>query len=399
MKGLTSKILIALGIILILGAILWWAIAVNAMVKLPDDLDSSSAYEGEMTFFVNPVTQEPLAPGEEIKVPMSVKRDIAAVTEEFDSSRGVIGETLIIEVAGKQEPPGGAASRFVLDRKNSENVADERAYDFAPGNRVDREGSFYPLLPFDISKDERYPIWKAEIGESVEAEFVDEAEREGVTVYNFKGSRSLEDRKEATATYVEILGLPAEVSFEEIKPRLAALGVDADALMALAARVIGPKSSEDLQALNEALRQGVPVRYYWTFETETSVEPKTGIPVDVYKDVESIYMELDMSGLTGIFTLLGKYASDPALGPELAKLVALQDQLREVEPSKVFEYSIAQTADSVKEAVEQAKDGAGMINLVKVYVPWALLIVGALVLIIGLLVGGGQAPPLQEEEE
>jgi Porin PorA len=63
----------------------------------------------------------------------------------------------------------------------------------------------------------------------------------------------------------------------------------------------------------------------------------------------------------------------------------------------VFEYNIAQTEDTMKVAIEDAKDGAGQINLVKVYIPWALLIVGALVLIIGLLVGGGQAPPQTEE--
>jgi len=398
MKGLTSKVLIALGIILILGAILWWAIAVNAMVKLPDDIESSSAYEGEITYYVNPVTQEPLAAGEELVMPMSVKRDIVSIADEYDSSRGVIRETVMVEVAGSENPPGGLTSVFVLDRKNSENLDDDRAYDFVEGNGVKRQGSYYPLLPFDTSKDEKYPIWKGEITASVESEFVSEADKEGVTVYNFKGSKTIEDRQEASAAYVDILGLPAEVTFEELKPQLAALGVNADALIGLATQVIGPQSPEDLQALNAALQQNIPVKYYWAFEVETSVEPKTGVPVDVYKDVESIHMELDMSGLSGIFTILGKYASDPALGPELAKLVALQDQLSEVEPTRIFEYSIVQTADSVKEAVEDAKDGAGRINLVKVYIPWALLIVGALILIIGLLVGGGQAPMQQEEE-
>jgi hypothetical protein len=294
-----------------------------------------------------------------------------------------------------KNPPGGTSSLYVLDRKNSENVDDDRAYDFVAGNTVKRQGSYYPLLPFDTSKDEIYSIWKGELGESMDAEFVSEEEKEGVTVYNFKGSTSVDDKKEVAPAYVEILGLPAEVTFDELKPQLAAMGVDVDALIALATQRLSP---EDLQALNAVLQKKIPVNYYWAFDVEMSVEPKTGSPVDLYKDVESLHMELDTSGLVEIFTILAKYSSDPALGPALAQLVELQSQLGEAKPTKIFEYSLVQTEETVKSGIEDAKDGAGMINLVKVYIPWALLIVGALILIIGLLIGGGQAPPQPAEE-
>ncbi len=395
MKGVTSKILIVLGIVLILLAILWWAIFVNALVKLPDDIESISEYEGEFTYYVDPATQEPLPEGEELKLDISVQRTISSVPEEYDSSRAVIREEVVTQVGGIESPPGGLESIFVLDRKNSQNVEDERAYDFVEGNEVDRQGSYYPLLPFDTSSDETYPVWKAEIGEGVVSEFVEEADKEGITVYNFKGSITLEDRKEVVPAYVQILGLPSEVTFEELKPQLEAMGLDVDGLVALATQVMSP---EDLQALNAALQQSIPVNYYWAFEVESSVEPKTGVPVDIYKDVESLSMELDTSGLIEMATVLLKYSNDPTLGPALAPLLELQTQVEEVALSKVFEYSIAQTEDTVKAAIEDAKDGAGQINLVKVYIPWALLIVGALVLIIGLLIGGGQATPQLTEE-
>jgi len=395
MKGVTSKILIALGIVLILAAILWWAIAVNALVKLPDDIDSTSVYEGEFTYYVNPATQEPLPAGEELKLPMQVERRVFSLADEYDSSQAVIQEDVVTEVGGMKNPPGGTSSLYVLDRKNSENVDDDRAYDFVARNTVKRQGSYYPLLPFDTSKDEIYSIWKGELGESMDAEFVSEEEKEGVTVYNFKGITSVDDKKEVAPAYVEILGLPAEVTFDELKPQLAAMGVDVDALIALATQRLSP---EDLQALNAVLQKKIPVNYYWAFDVEMSVEPKTGSPVDLYKDVESLHMELDTSGLAEIFTILAKYSSDPALGPALAQLVELQSQLGEAKPTKIFEYSLVQTEETVKSGIEDAKDGAGMINLVKVYIPWALLIVGALILIIGLLIGGGQAPPQPAEE-
>ncbi|NPV58152.1 MAG: DUF3068 domain-containing protein [Actinobacteria bacterium] len=389
MKGLASKILIALGIVLILAAILWWAIAVNSLVKIPDDLDSTSKYEGEMTYYVNPTTHEPLPEGEEMKLPMKVERRVSSVADEYDSSTAVLKEEVTVEVGGLKNPPGGLESIYVLDRKGSENLNDERAYDFKAGNRVNREGSYYPLLPFDTSKDEAYKIWKGEIGEASDSEFIEEVESFGVTVYNFKGSATLEDKKEVVPAYIELNGLPSEVTFEELKPRLQALGVDVDGLLALAQQRL---SAEDLQSLNAALQEKIPIKYYWTYDIETSVEPKTGAPVNLYKDVEAMYMEVDTSKLMGVFTILAKYSSDPVLGPVLTQLMSLQGQLGEAKPQKVLEYSIAQTEETVKSAIDDSKDAASKINLVKVYIPWALLIVGALLLIIGLLMGGGEVP-------
>jgi hypothetical protein len=259
---------------------------------------------------------------------------------------------------------------------------------------VNREGSFYPLLPFDTSKDETYKVWKGEIGEAGDTEFLEEVDKHGVTVYNFKGSATLEEKKEVVPTYIEINGLPAEVTFEAVKPRLKELGVDVEGLLALARQRL---SAEDWQSLDAALKGKIPLKYYWTFDIETSVEPKTGVPVDLYKDVEAMYMELDTSKLAGAFTILAKYSSDPMLGPVLQQLVGLQGKLGEAKPQKILEYSIAQTDDTVKSAIEDAKKAVSKINLVKVYIPWALLIVGALLLIIGLLIGGGEVPEPAEE--
>lgn len=390
MKGVTSKILIALGIIFILAAILWWAIAVNALVKLPDDVDSTTSYEGEMTWYVNPLTNEPLPEGQEETYELNVDRMIVADAGEFDSSKGVIGEEVVLRIGPLPEQKWEFA--YVLDRKNLENVDDDRAYAYEPDNVVNREGSYYPLLPFDTSKDETYMIWKNEIGEPVESEFDSEEEKEGVTVYNFRGAF---EQKEVTDAFLEANNLPSETTFESLEPTLAAMGVDVGALLALAQQTLEPA---DLQALDQALAEPIPLTYYWALETKVSVEPKTGVPVDVYENREALTMELDMTKLAGIFTILGKYADDPALGPALAQLTELQSELAEMEPQKIFEYSYQQTDETVKSAIDDAKDGASQINLVKVYIPWALLIVGALILIIGLLIGGGAAPQAEPTE-
>jgi hypothetical protein len=395
MKGIASKILIALGIIFILAAILWWAIAVNALVKIPDDVDSTTYYQGEMTWYVNPITQEPLPEGSEMKGKMEVERSVLADSKQYSSSIALLTEevkTSIKDLPGIPALPDQTYKfAYVLDRKNSENVKDDRAFAWKTENVVDREGTYYPLLPFDTSKDRTYKVWKNEINEAAESEFVNEEEKEGVTVYNFKGSF---ENKEVTPTYIEVLGLPQQMTFADIKPVLVAMGVDVDNLIALATQRLSP---EDLQALNQALQAAIPVTYLWSMETEISVEPKTGSPVDAYKDHETLSMKVDLTKMMGVFAVLTKYAQDPVLGPALGKLADLQTLVGEMGAQKVFEYSYEQTDDSVKQSMSDAKDSAGKINLVKVYIPWALLIVGALILIIGLLIGGGGAVPQAEE--
>ena len=40
MRGIAGKIMIVLGIVLVILAILWWAFAVNALIKIPSDIDT-----------------------------------------------------------------------------------------------------------------------------------------------------------------------------------------------------------------------------------------------------------------------------------------------------------------------------------------------------------------------
>lgn len=374
MKGVASKILIGLGIALILAAILWWAIAVNALVKLPDDVNSTTNYEGDMTLYVNPLNQQRLPEGQEMKMPMQVERTIASVKDAYSSSTGVLSEEIDFKIQGL--PPQGYKYAYVLDRKTVQNKNDNRAWAWTPGNVVARAPNYYPLLPFDTSKDQGYSIWKDEINEPVDSEFVNEEEKDGVTVYNFKGTFT---GKEVAPAYVDMLnktmGLPKQVTFQDLKPDLVAMGVDVDGLIALATQGMTPTQ---LQALNQALQQPIPVKYVWDMDQEVSIEPKTGAPVDVYKDAEALSAKPDFSQLPAMLT------------------ESLQSQLGNVEPQKIFEYSYEQTDDSVRKSIDDAKNDSDKINVVKVYIPWALLIVGALILIIGLLIGGGGAPQVEE---
>ena len=395
MKGVASYILIALGIVLILAAILWWAIAVNALVKLPDDVNVVNKYEGEVTYYVDPSTGEPLAPGSELKLPLAVEQDIISDAGEYDSSTGVLKEVFKTEVMGMAQDD--VENSYVLDRGSMENKNDDQGRSYAfktasfEGEEMERKGSYYPLFPIDSSKDEDYKFWKNEINESVETEFVEEKELEGVTVYSY---RIVFENMEVTEGYIDQMQLPKETTLEELKPVLQAAGVDVDGFLALAGQVM---DAADLQALSAALQEGIPLTYFWSMDQELSIEPKTGTPVDLYKNLETLSMRVDAAGLQEtLLGILAKYADDPALGPAIAQLGEVQAQLEE--DQRVFDQSYTMIEESRKTSIDDSKDYAGQINLVKVYIPWALLIVGAFLLIIGLLIGGGQAVPEKAEE-
>ncbi len=388
MKSILSKVFIVVGIILILAAILWWAIAVSAMVKLPSDVDVENRYQGEMTWYFNPdpAAFRPLPEGQEVRVGLEMVQRITALAEGFDSSRGLVKETVLYRMGDIEQEPMEFV--YALDRGTLENVSDDRAYAWTPQNVVDRGGTYYPFLTFDTSKDETYSVWKSEVGEGVDAEFVSEEEKEKITVYNFK--ISFEDKPVAEA-YVESMGLPREVTLGEVKETLKEAGLDVEAFLALATRVM---SAEDMGALNSALQAKIPVEYLWSAEQEFSVDPKTGIPIDVYKSAETLSMRLDTSGLSQLLPVLSKYASDPQLGPAITQLSGLQSQLGA--PKKVFSYDYHTTPESIAANAEDARRNTNKINIIKVYVPWALLVIGALFLIGGLLMG---EEPVSEEEE
>jgi Porin PorA len=388
MKGIASKLLIALGIILILAAILWWAIAVNALIRLPDNVDVTNEYEGTMTFYINPLTQEPLPEGSEMKGALTAEQIVKSDKALYDSSTGIVDEEMSIKIEGIPFP---MVSKFAyaLNRDNNENVKDDRAYSWDPENVVDRAGTYYPLFPFDTSKDETYLFWRNEVDEGITAEFIEEADLSGVTVYNY---RTVFENKELAPAYLEYssLGFPTEITFEDLKPTLTAMGVNVDDFIAKASQAMSP---EDLQTLNQALQAPITLQYFWSSDMEFSIEPKTGAPMDISKDLETLSMQPDLTaGMAGLGSLLQDYAADPVLGPYVAQFGQLATQLGQAEPQKVFEYSIASTDATVETAVEDAKTNASNINMVKVYIPWALLIIGALVLIIGLLIGGEGAP-------
>ncbi len=377
MKKVLKAATIVLGVIFILAAILWWTLGLNALLKVPGDIDVTPLYEGEMTWYVDPNTSQPLPEGEEIVQPYEVERNIVSLDDEYDSSTAVLKETDTLIIGGvKQEP---RTFVYTLDRNNMKNVADERAYAWDESIKVDRSGAYFPVLPFDISREGDYPLWKNEVNAAIDTTYIDEEEKEGLQVYNFEVGF---EKEPVWEPYLEVLGLPQELTFDQLASQLSALGVDVDGLMVLASQVLSP---EDQQALVEATAQPIPLDYYWDWNAKASVDPKTGSMVDLYMNNDLLSMQPDYSSLMGLFSILMKYQQDPVMGPALEQLASLQAELMEAEPQRILKNNYVQTSDSVSDAIQSSKDTRGLLNLVRLWIPLIVIIVGALLLLGGII--------------
>jgi hypothetical protein len=371
-----SKLFIAVGVVLILGAILWWALGVNNLVKVPESIDTRIDFEGTDTFYVNPITNEFLPPGQELVLPTTAYLTMVSENDQYSSKKAVISGVSETNISGQEFI---APYRVVVDRKTCFNVPDDRAYVFTEGNYVDRSGAISYGWPIGTKKID-YPMWKEELAAPMIQKFIGEADKGGVHVYNFRAEVK---QQEMATPYIEFAKLPASMDFNKFKDAAKALGLDLDGLMTLARQKFSP---EDLAALNEALAAGVPLKYYLDDEEEFSVDPKSGLIIDGYLAKATISVKADLTGMTQLTAVFTKYASDPALGAALTKLASAAPMLEQMPGQTVMKTDSRQTPDSVSKSIADAKKTDNTLEMVKLYIPLALLAAGLILLLVGVVI-------------
>jgi hypothetical protein len=395
MKGALSKVLIVIGIIFIVAAILWWAIAVPALVKFPENVDSKPVYEGDVDVYQNPSTGELLA--KPITAKLTIERAYKSVDDQYDSGKAVVQET-ITQTMPSLMTTIVESSQYVLDRKTIENVDDPRSWAYTEGNQVNRSGTFYINFPFDLNKDQTYKVFENKVNtyyEITKNTEKDEEDLDGLKVYNFVGEIKATD---LASYYVAYSKYPTTMSFDELKQSLSSAGLDIDAFLTLLAPVLEPA---DAATLAQLATQPINLKYQYSNSGNVSIEPKTGSIIRLSNVVEAITVSPDISKLVdALKPLLAKYKDRSAeLTAATEKILTALPSLLQAPPQKVYEARYSQTEESIKEAAQDAKDSIGKINWVKVYIPWILLILGAAVLVGGLLMGGSPAALEEEAEE
>lgn len=363
-KGL-PRIVAGVGMGLLVAALLWWTVAVPALVKYPTDVNASPRYGGTFTVFVDQATFAPLATPQEL--PLTVERHIQAIGDQSGSSTVLVDET-IAQHAGSLVN-ATQHNVYVMDRSTLKNIADGRAYAFEPSNVVDRSGSYRLNLPFDTNPGSTYSIYKNEIGTTYQMQgdaSSPSTSEEGLDLKNFTASVTEAPLTDAyLAELNKSVPLPATLTLDQLKPQLKQLGVDVDALLA----AISPSlTADEMSTLVAISAKPIPLHYVLSFNGHAAVDTTTGAEVDV-RATESIGARPELADLPALEAILANHANLPVAA---AANQALQN-LATAPATRLFEYSYQQTPASVADIASQVKDNRTQVTLAKRYVPLGLV--------------------------
>lgn len=340
-RKMGGGLLLALGIILIVVGLLLMFVIVPGMKQFPDDVDTTRTYTGTLASYFNVAKFEFMH-----DLDVSLERhfkveetdgDLALVLEEQQLISG--GETLQAII-----------KRYALDRKTMESAADY------PDEWANLEG-FWPReglpmgWPIDSEKKD-YTGWSDDYRHTVQLEFVEEVkhDRADIDTYCYIASSKAEpiDPKQ-----VEVMGLPLGLPKEQFQSLIEKTDLDEQVkrLMPLLLRSLEGDT--------------VPLQYYYEYEAEYWVEPKTGTLIETKKH------ELRKVGL-----------SEEMLAD--SPLASLSEEERDALRVPVFDLTYGTPDETVEDAKADAQDAINMLNLYGTYVPVGLFIVGALLGLLGL---------------
>jgi hypothetical protein len=248
-----------------------------------------------------------------------------------------------------------------------------------PSNPVDRSGTYRIQLPLGTHAGGRYPVWNNETSATSLLEdpsAVQPHDAANVDVITFAGRLD----KPVTAAYTKWLaanGFPTSISSDQVQTQLRAQGVDVAAAFAAVGPMMTPAETKTLSGV---LGRSIPLRYSFVYSGGVAIEPRTGTIIDVHSQREGLAVAPDLSGVAELRPLLARYASIPAVkavSDGLDRLAAQPPQLAAV---FAFTQTPASSASVGVDAAEQIR----MMNLIELRVPWAVGMVGLLVVVIDL---------------
>lgn len=371
------------GVVLVVLAIVWWTVIGPSLTKLPADIDTPMDFEGTLTQYIDSATQQSLPAGQELAVPFTVLRTFSSVSDLYTSGTAVCLDSIVMTVAGQERP--AQLTQYALDRVTRKCVESTENWAYDPQIVLnDRVGHYGPLFPGGLKEGDVLSAFFNDVNKAFDVKVV-----EKINDYNGLGITALKiDATRPAAEYYAPVaqavlgaqGLPMELTFAQLSAQLKAKGLDLEALMAGLATVASP---EDLQSLQALTQQPVKVIYKQESGDIIYIEEKTGATVDAAFDRTTL-MEVDTSGLMGAFAIIGKYATDPTVGPAIAGALQAAGQLAQAGSSKVFNQKMDIIASSEESLASSAQSKASLIDWAKLWIPLIIVVVGAILLLLGL---------------
>jgi hypothetical protein len=371
-----------IGVVLIVVAIVWWVVLAPSLTKLPSDLDVKMDFEGTLTKYLDPATGQSLPAGQEVAIPFTVLRTFASVSDKYTSEVAVCTDTILMTAGGQESP--ASITQYALDRETRKCVESAENWAYSPQIVMDaRVGKYGPIFPGGLKVGETLPAFFNDVNTAFDikvAEKIDNYEGLGITAIKIDATRPAAEYYPPVAQAVlSSQGLPMEITFAQLSAKLKAQGLDIDALMAAMLTVASP---EDMQALQTLAQQPIKLIYKQESGDAIFVEAKTGATVGADFD-RTTTMEVDTSSLLGAFAIIGKYATDPTVGPAITAAMAAAPQLAQAPATKVFNQSMSIIPTSNETLAKDAQKKASLLDYVNMWIPLIVVIVGALLLIVG----------------
>lgn len=319
----SSKILIVAGVLFIVLAAVVRFFLVPALAKLPSDLDVSAQYEGTATM----LDSEALGRGDVDNViakdvPVTLDRHI--YVSDTDGNTAIAHDDVML-AAGAMNVP--VEHTYAIDRKTMDATS-------APdGSGAEAHSGITIALPLNPSPDTAYEYYDSATGTTVPMEYT--------------GTSTVAGR--------EVLQYRISANGPLVDPAI--LAVLPPALPKSVVGTLAPLLPADVQqsmgAALPTLADPVPFEYDAMTDIELSADAVTGAPIDA-TFAQQVIAGVSVGGQTA--SLMPVLAVDTALTPQ-----------------------------SIDSAAQSASATASQLNLLSVIVPVAILVLGVVLILLGLL--------------
>lgn len=265
-----SIVVIVIGVILVIMAPVWkWAIGPQ-FVKIPNNLDTTSEYEGTLKIYADPQSMSLYPPGQEQVQKLKITRNDKAIPSRSSSSVILVEEKGVVKDASTGKVLQLGWDKFyALDSKTAQNVSGHGSDNNRTGLTV--------LFPIGTQKNE-YLFWDDDTGKTGAAKFVKEETIEGVK------------HKSVKVLVFDVKGTPDKMS----KPPL---GLPAE----LPGSVIKTILGNPAMPISDTMM--LPIDYFKKTDARIVAEPKTGSIVDVPRYREEYYVNTALAPPPNYLTL------------------------------------------------------------------------------------------------
>ncbi|HEY5012165.1 MAG TPA: porin PorA family protein, partial [Acidimicrobiia bacterium] len=366
------------GVVLLLGSMGVRLGVAPALVRFPLDLDETAHYAGRGLTYVDAKTLLPLA--KPTSVPITVDRHVKVVSGSF--SRAVVDETITIKAGSTTTVED---YQYVMDRRTMQLVDDPREYAFGdPKALMSAAGSYRVNFAMGTKATGSYRSFIPEAGVSAPLKLVEDRHFHDdgrVSVIDFS-TKLLHPVAPYYLAHLQAIGLPMQITTAQLQPQLVAAGVDVNKALADVGSQLTPA---ERTLVTDTLSRPIPLRYYFIADGIISIEPKTGALIDVHSTQEGVAVKPDLSGAAALNKVLQKYSSIPSVKAAAAGLATLS--ARGPQPAQMYVYT--QTVPSSLHVASKARQQASQMNLIQWRLPAAMVLLGALLLVGGLLMWFG----------